>query len=30
VLCKTLADAAADFATTPVTDDIAILAIRRV
>ncbi len=30
VLCKTLAEAAADFATTPVTDDIAILAIRRV
>ncbi|MGI9119674.1 MAG: PP2C family protein-serine/threonine phosphatase [Acidimicrobiales bacterium] len=29
VLCKTLVEAAADFATTPVTDDIAILAIRR-
>ncbi|MDP9420108.1 MAG: serine/threonine-protein phosphatase [Actinomycetota bacterium] len=30
VLCKTLVEAAADFATTPVTDDIAILAVRRV
>ncbi len=29
VLCKALVEAAADFATTPVTDDIAILAIRR-
>jgi len=29
VLCKTLVEAAADFATSPVTDDIAILAIRR-
>jgi serine phosphatase RsbU (regulator of sigma subunit) len=30
VLCKALVEAAADFATSPVTDDIAILAIRRV
>ncbi len=30
VLCKSLVEAAADFATTPVTDDMAILAIRRV
>ncbi|HWH34476.1 MAG TPA: PP2C family protein-serine/threonine phosphatase [Acidimicrobiales bacterium] len=29
VLCKSLVEAAADFATSPVTDDIAILAIRR-
>ncbi|MDP9006581.1 MAG: serine/threonine-protein phosphatase, partial [Actinomycetota bacterium] len=30
VLCKTLVEAASDFATTPMTDDIAILAVRRV
>ncbi|MGI8758041.1 MAG: PP2C family protein-serine/threonine phosphatase [Acidimicrobiales bacterium] len=29
VLCKSLVEAAVDFSTTPVTDDIAILAIRR-
>jgi serine phosphatase RsbU (regulator of sigma subunit) len=30
VLCKSLLEAARDFATVPITDDIAILAIRRV
>jgi phosphoserine phosphatase RsbU/P len=29
VLCKTLVDAAGDFATTPISDDTAILAVRR-
>ena len=29
VLCKTLLDAARDFASQPLTDDVAILAIRR-
>jgi serine phosphatase RsbU (regulator of sigma subunit) len=30
VLCKSLLEAARDFASSPITDDIAILAIRRV
>jgi hypothetical protein len=29
LLCKTLIEAARDFASSPITDDIAILAIRR-
>ena len=29
VLCKTLVEAAEDFATSPISDDIAIVAIRR-
>jgi hypothetical protein len=29
VLCKTLLSAARDFATTPMTDDVAIMAIRK-